>query len=132
MSLEKEMKKLIKLLQIFDKRKINVNVYTSTDEAKISLGFGIQYAARIDKEKYPVRFFYEHQKHPRYEMNLNIDFCSFKSDKNYIIIEKDKILSEKLLTIKFFVNDYRKIHESYDRILSPWFDKRKRKETGTI
>ena len=132
MSLEKEMKKLIKLLQIFDKREMNVNVYTSTDEAKISLGFGIQYAARIDKEKYPIRFFYEHRKHPRYEMDLNIDFCSFKSDKNYIIIEKDKILSEKLLTIKFFVNDYRKVHESYDRILSPWFDKRKRKETGAI
>jgi len=128
MNIELEMKKLIKLLQIFDKRKMNINVFSSIDETKLSYGFAIHYSARIDKEKYPVRFFFEHHKHPRYEMNLNIDFCSFKSDKNYIIIKKDKMLSsEKLLTIKFFVNDNQKMRDSFNLIIRPWADKRKAK-----
>ena len=126
MELERELLKVIKLLKIFDKQAINVNLFTSHDVDKLVIGFPVNYAGKINKEKYPIRFFWN-QKLNNTKIDLNIDFCAVESNENHVVLEKDKMLSkEKLFIIKFYVHDRTKIQDAFNQIFVPWANSRKK------
>lgn len=120
--LTKSMNNVIKFLSFIDKRKMLVNVYVKDDEESMVKFIPALYTKRTDN--LPVRFMPRTGKFEQ-SADLNIIMNSYKSDEGKIILDKSRMLSEKIAEISFYYADEDAMNEALYYQLRLWAKSRK-------
>ena len=113
--LVKQMKSILKTFDMLDNRDMTINVYTNTDHdvhGLVHFAY-VHYIGNGLKNKYKAKFKSKYHSFDN-TADLNIEFSSYESNEDKIMIDKTKMLSHRLLKVVFYVNDWEKVHDVYN------------------
>ena len=124
--LYKEMKQLAQILEKFYHKKMNIYAYTKDDCHSFAWNVEMKYAVNIRKI-YPVHFvsairFFKDFVH------LNIEFSCYLSDKDAIVVDKKKMLSDRILKVTFYCKNVDELWEVYHEVFVPHMNRYKSHE----
>jgi len=124
--LTKQMKSVLKTFDMLDNRDMTINVYTDIkNDVKGFIHFAyVHYVGSGLKDTYKAKLKSECHSFDN-TADLNIEFSSYESNEDRIVIDKTKMLSHRLLKIIFYIHDRQKMYDVYD-IFIKWGNNRQK------
>lgn len=124
----KEMENLVRFLEKFYFKKMNIYTCRTDDFDSFALNVEMKYVTNIHKT-YPVHFI-STKKFFKDFVHLNIEFSCYQSDNNKIVIDKEKMLSDRILKVIFYCKNIGELEDAFHTIFIPRVNRYKKHDFG--